>query len=131
MTGLSLSERRSWIEALVATHIEARVELVSSKTEIGGKLGRARWNVPNEIPLLQFPVFISEQEIEDCLLALACRGVMKDNPRLGQLADRIETPDEFLKHLVLHEIAHVKHDWRQDRETDCDMWVYEQMYPET
>jgi hypothetical protein len=124
-------EHRALIEKLVGRHIVARVQFVRSKHEVGGKLGRALWGSPTEVPLIQFPEKITAQEIEDSLLALAIRGEMTGNSTLTSHADEIDSPIEYLKHLVLHEVAHINHDWRQDRETDCDLWVYQQMHAET
>ena len=131
MDDLQLTDHRPMIEALVAKHIDARVVFVESKQELGGKLGRALWGNSTEIPLLQFPERITAEEIDDSLIALALRGQSTGNPALVRHADEIESPIEYLKHLVLHEVAHVKHDWHQDHETDCDLWVYEQMHAET
>lgn len=131
MDDLRLTDHRPLSEALVAQHIEARIELVKSKEELGGKLGRALWGSSTEIPLIQFPERITAEKIDDSLIALALRGEMTGNPNLVCHADEIKSPIEYLKHLVLHEVAHIKHDWHQDRETDCDLWVYEQMHAET
>ena len=81
--------------------------------------------------MIQLPERITGREIDDSLIALAVRGLETGNSRLMRHADEIETPIEYLTHLVLHEVAHIKHDWDQDHETDCDLWVYEQMHVET
>ena len=131
MDSLRLTDHRSLIEALVSQHIDARIEFVKSKEELGGKLGRSLWGSPTQIPLIQFPEQITGQEIDDSLIALAVRGQVTENPTLVRHADEIQSPIEYLTHLVLHEVAHIKNDWHQDRETDCDLWVYEQMHEET
>lgn len=33
----------------------------------------------------------------------------------------------FVKHLVLHEIAHVKNGWGQDKEVACDEWAFREL----
>jgi hypothetical protein len=131
MENLQLTDHRSFIEALVSRYIDARIEFVKSKDELGGKLGRSLWGSPSQIPLIQLPERITGQEIDESLVVLAMRGHVTGNPTLVQHADEIQTPIEYLKHLVLHEVAHVKNDWHQDRETDCDLWVHEQMHEET
>ena len=40
----------------------------------------------------------------------------------------LSTPDRFLRHLVLHELAHLENEWGQDREDDCDKWAYEKLF---
>ena len=33
----------------------------------------------------------------------------------------------FLAHLVLHELAHLEHDWNQDMESACDEWAFQKL----
>jgi hypothetical protein len=42
-------------------------------------------------------------------------------------AARLDTPESFLRHLVLHELAHLANDWAQDAEEDCDEWAFRRM----
>jgi hypothetical protein len=37
------------------------------------------------------------------------------------------TPETFLRHLVLHELAHLENGWGQEKENDCDAWAFEKM----
>jgi hypothetical protein len=131
MNDLVLIEHRDFIESLISKHVVARLEFVQSKEDIGGKLGRALWDSPYGSALIQLPQRITAQEIDDSLLALAVRGQVTGNSELVRHADEIDTSIKYLQHLVLHEVAHIKNDWRQDRETDCDLWVYGQMHEET
>lgn len=39
----------------------------------------------------------------------------------------LTTPEQFLEHLVLHELAHLENNWGQERESDCDAWAFEKM----
>ena len=128
MNDLLVTEHRDLIEDLVAKHVDACVEFVKSKDDINGKLGQSLWGSATEKPLIQFPEQITGQEIEDSLMGLAVRGQVTENPQLVRHAGEINSPLEYLKHLVLHEVAHIKNDWHQDRETDCDLWVYDQMH---
>lgn len=41
--------------------------------------------------------------------------------------DDLDTPEKFLTHLLLHELAHLVNDWGQDREDDCDAWAFDRM----
>ena len=131
MNDLLVTEHRDFIEELVSKYIDARVKFVKSKNDIGGKLGQSLWGSATEKPIIQLPEQISGQEIHDSLMTLAVRGQITGNPKLISHADEINSPFEYLKHLVLHEVAHIKNDWHQDRETDCDLWVYDQMHTDT
>jgi hypothetical protein len=126
MDDLRPSEHRVLIEAIVAQYIQARIEFVPF--EVLGTLARALWGSPTESPLIQVSEHIYGLQIEQSLLALAVRGHVTGYPQLAAHADEISSPLDYLRHLVLHEVAHIKNDWKQDRETDCDLWVYEQMH---
>jgi hypothetical protein len=125
MNDLIVKEHLHYIKQLVNTYVIARIELVSTKDEIDGKLGRALWGHISELPLIQIPEQISTRDIEESLLALALRGSVTKNFVLVQHADEIDTPLYYLTHLVLHEVAHIKHNWQQNHETDCDLWACE------
>jgi hypothetical protein len=43
------------------------------------------------------------------------------------LAQRLDRPELFLKHLTLHELAHLTNNWSQEREDDCDEWAFRSM----
>ena len=131
MDDLLVAEHRDFIEDLVAKYVDASVEFVKSKDNIAGKLGQSRWGSATERSVIQLPEQITAQEIKDFLMALALRGIATENPQLVDHAGEIDSPLHYLTHWVLHEVAHIKNDWHQDRETDCDMWVYDQMHTET
>jgi len=38
-----------------------------------------------------------------------------------------KNPAMFLRHLVLHELAHLENNWGQSREDDCDEWAFERL----
>jgi hypothetical protein len=42
-------------------------------------------------------------------------------------ADQLNTPETFLTHLVLHELAHLLNNWGQEKENDCDAWAFKKM----
>ena len=42
----------------------------------------------------------------------------------GSEVAKLRDPRRFLLHLVLHEIAHLKHSWNQEHEADCDRWAF-------
>lgn len=39
----------------------------------------------------------------------------------------LNSPEMFLKHLLLHELAHLENGWKQERESDCDAWAYQKL----
>jgi hypothetical protein len=41
--------------------------------------------------------------------------------------EQLRDPTQFLKHTVLHELAHLANDWSQDRENECDQWAFERL----
>ena len=48
----------------------------------------------------------------------------------GSIADAhavLCEPEPFLRHLVLHELAHLQNAWGQECENDCDVWALEKM----
>lgn len=130
MNSLLVTEYQDLIEDLVTKYVDARVQFVKSNDDIGGKLGQSLWGSATEKAVIQLPEQITAQEMEDYLIALAIRGQVANKPHLVRHADEINSPLEYLKHLVLHEVAHIRNDWHQDREIDCDMWVYDQMHTE-
>lgn len=46
--------------------------------------------------------------------------------RVGR-GDQLNAPVIFLRHLVLHELAHLVNDWGQSREDDCDLWAFDRL----
>jgi hypothetical protein len=39
----------------------------------------------------------------------------------------LATPELFLRHTVLHELAHIQNGWNQDHEDDCDDWAFDHL----
>lgn len=42
-------------------------------------------------------------------------------------SSRLDTPEKFVTHLVLHELAHLLNNWGQENEEQCDAWAFEKM----
>src|SRR5437879_7112683 len=42
----------------------------------------------------------------------------------SQAKDVLTSPLAFLKHTVLHELAHLENAWGQEHEDDCDEWAF-------
>lgn len=83
-------------------------------------IGQSLWgseDAPNRI-LLKTP--LAENVIQDHLFALYLSGFRR-------VHYAIEDNITFVKHLVLHEVAHIKHNWGQDHEKDCDRWALRQL----
>jgi len=41
--------------------------------------------------------------------------------------DILSTPDQFMRHLALHELAHLVNNWGQEREDECDRWAFDRL----
>jgi hypothetical protein len=39
----------------------------------------------------------------------------------------LDSPEVFLRPLVLHELAHLENSWGQELEADCDAWAFEKL----
>ena len=39
----------------------------------------------------------------------------------------LASPEDFLRHTVLHELAHLENGWGQDHEEACDGWAFERL----
>ena len=123
MRDLDLIEHLPMIKELVSKYMEAQIELVESNEAIDGKLGQSRWGHPTEIPLITLPRRITKQEIENSLLALIMRGHIDAKPELSSFASAVVDSVVYIKHLVLHEVAHAANNWPQSMETECDLWA--------
>jgi len=121
---IDVESHRRYLEELISDHVDAKLTIVSSRAENDGRLGRCKWGRAGQQDEILLPSQITENEAENCLIALAMRGDQNNQPNLNEDADRIDSGIEFLTHLVLHEIAHVRNRWGQDKETDCDIWAH-------
>lgn len=131
MDDLDVADHRGEVERIVATYIKAEVAIVADiaawcaehsggryvATELDNPIGKALWHSPTEADRILMRRHLPACLIEDHLLALYFRGFERVYELLGDSRT-------FLIHLVLHEVAHIKHDWRQDQETKCDEWAF-------
>lgn len=39
----------------------------------------------------------------------------------------LSSPEQFMLHLALHELAHLTNNWGQAQEDDCDKWAFERL----
>ncbi|MCU7811846.1 MAG: hypothetical protein KZQ77_11530 [Candidatus Thiodiazotropha sp. (ex Notomyrtea botanica)] len=124
MESIDLKVHEKYITDIINKHIAADLVFCESKAEMNDKIAMSLWNgnnAPNKIMLLSH---ISNEEIENHIAALGLRGVVKEKPELLEYVELITTPQDFLKHLVLHEVAHIKNNWSQKKETECDLWAF-------
>lgn len=134
MTVMDVAAHKALINRMVASYVDAEVDVVPDVAEwcashvrslnasamSGNPSGKALWNCangPNRI-LLRSP--LTDKAIEDHLLGLYLRGFKRV---YGVIQDDVT----FLKHLILHEVAHIKHNWGQDHEIDCDKWAFKEL----
>lgn len=130
---VDLQRHRGLVDRIVAAYLDAEVVIVGSIAEWlvangasaqeaardRNRLGKSLWNspsAPNRI-LLRTP--LTRNAMSEYRLHLELRGFRR--------AHHLQTGVECMKHLVLHEVAHIKHNWGQDREKDCDRWAFNQL----
>jgi hypothetical protein len=133
MADILIINHIGYITNLVSRHIDAMVEITKDtadwfakhpelvkKEDATSKLGMAFWNHPTEPNRIVLKEMISRSEVDDHLLVLFTKG-------FKNVYYEIEDNEAFLKHLVLHEIAHIKHNWVQSDEYKCDQWAFEEL----
>lgn len=64
---------------------------------------------------------LNEDDLAGVLGRLDVRGFWDETSEMRK------SPLMFLRHLVLHELAHLENDWDQSREDDCDEWAFERL----
>lgn len=123
---------RRTLEAVISQHGRERAELrivpdvaewcvTHSVPMVGNPPAMALVELPSRRWMILLRRRIDSDGVKDVLFStLTSRGFLN----AGILLD---TADRFLEHLVLHELAHLNNDWRQDRDLDCDAWAFEKM----
>ena len=66
---------------------------------------------------------VSAAEVESILDRIAWNGRHAAHSLL-------DSPDVFLRHLVLHELAHLANNWGQEKEDECDDWAFQRLHHE-
>lgn len=134
MDSIEVSQMRVQVERIATSYIDVKVEIVDdiakwcaansggqySASELDNPIGKALWNSPSEPNRILLRATITGSQVDDHLLVLFIKG-FKD------VYYRIPSSVTFLKHLVLHEVAHIKNNWQQEHEDDCDRWAFEQL----
>lgn len=130
---IDLLSHKELLTQIIADHIKADLKIVDSivqyctengddlSSHAGLLLGRSYISKPerSDDGMILLQRHINSSDVSSHQVALAIR--IKDDRSF----DLLTTPLRFAIHLVLHEIAHIKNNWPQDREIDCDRWAFE------
>jgi hypothetical protein len=131
---ITVSEHITLLESIISEHIDAKLEVVSDiatwcadnsggmykKEELDNPIAKSLYNSDTEPDRILIRNNISGDKIEDILLSMHIKS-------FTNVYYAIDNSVDFLIHLVLHEVAHIKHDWRQSKENDCDKWAFQQL----
>ncbi len=121
-------EYRDILAAEIAKNYHAPVELIFVKDV-------AEWLSERSGDCTNNPVAVSIQDSESGGYGIIIRKEI-DADRVTSIigrvhfggfldaADILSTPETFMRHLVLHELAHISNNWPQERENDCDAWAF-------
>lgn len=133
MEDIDLLEHGKRIAEIVGKHIVAKVEIVDdvakrfaemssnyNAQDLSNPIGKALWRSNTEPDRILLRRNLSGNDIENHVLALFLRG-------FRDVYEKLEHAEDFVFHLVLHEVAHIKNDWDQTRENDCDKWAFQQL----
>ncbi len=94
--------------------------------DIRGKLGLSQWGYANRKDRILLAKTISVSEQLSVIFAMMARepdSLLADHAQYLLVSDSLL----FLKHLILHEVAHIKNKCQQRREVDCDLWAFERI----
>lgn len=129
LTPLYVTEHLEFIQDLISKHIEADLVVAGSRNEIGNRIGFSKWGGNGRNNQIFLPRTISVNEQISAILDMMKRERPLPDNRLSDHANDLLTSGSllFLEHLVLHEIAHIKHQWSRDRERECDLWAWERL----
>jgi len=67
-----------------------------------------------------FAPSISKAESNSIISGMEFRGFLEARKLL-------DTPQKFVAHLALHELAHLENGWGQELEYECDRWAFERL----
>lgn len=129
LQNLYINEHKDLICELIARHISARLIVVDARNDIGNRIG---WSVQKEKAqdLIFLPRTISAGEQLSAIMDMVTFGQTRSLDRFTMAARKLLTAPsvDFLKYLVLHEIAHLKYRWSARQELECHLWAMEQLY---
>lgn len=122
---------RPFLEALIARHADRDVSLL-----IVADI--AHWSLEHCRNATDNPIAMAVVDSASQGWGIVVRRSMDDHQIKGVLDrisfvgtyrahDLLNTVERFLRHTVLHELAHLTNNWDQSREDDCDSWAFERL----
>jgi hypothetical protein len=122
---------RNDLEALLGRHARKSVKLVITPSVTiwaehkavginGSPLGLAVRALDCSEPLIVLQQRITEQQADSVVERIFHGGS-------EQAFYVLESPQQFARHLLLHELAHIENNWGQEREDECDLWAFERL----
>jgi len=126
-----LADMQSDLESLLQQHATNPVQLIV----VPDPAGWAAAHAPH-LPEFRWAIALRD-EVSGSAAIVARQHFTKDQASsiVGRVAiscvedafHLLSSPQQFAKHLVLHELAHIENGWGQDRESDCDRWAMERL----
>ena len=124
-------EHRASLEAVLLRHASERVSL-----EIAEDV--ASWAVANHVAVEGTPLASAIPARNGLSRSIVVQRRMDMNDTAGVLGrldfgghsherSLLISPELFLRHTVLHELAHLENSWGQEREDECDSWAFERL----
>lgn len=130
MIDINLDHHSDFLTKLVKKYVFAEVVIIDDINrfieENGGKpnqtipTAQAFWNRSPYPNLIVLQRILKDHEIRSVLTAMFIKG-------FHDVYEILKEPKDYIAHIVLHEIAHIKHDWKQENESKCDEWAFEQL----
>ena len=103
----------------------------------------AEWARTNNVRILGNPIGTSIPSYSDSPRVVLLRSLLVEEDFSGVLG-RLDSsgywsettamrkcPSLFLRHLTLHELAHLENEWDQSMEDECDTWAFERLFSES
>ncbi len=124
-------EHRASLEAVLLRHASERVSL-----EIVENV--ASWAVANHVTVEGNPLASAIPARNGLSRSIVLQRKMDENDTAGILGrldfgghsrerSLLVNPKLFLRHTVLHELAHLENNWGQAYEDECDSWAFERL----
>ena len=123
---------RKDLESAIARHAERHVELIiveDIESWAGTRIGDAKGNPPamaiTDDKSGAWAILLRRSIDANWVASVISR---IEYGGLWQIRSILTSPELFLRHTVLHELAHLANGWGQDREDDCDGWALSKLY---
>ena len=122
---------RGALEAEIRRHASRPVELVIVE-DIAGWAASRKGNAKGNPPAIsvvdgttgQWGIVLRRSIDADWIGSILSRVELGGFPQTRAV---LNTPEIFLRHLVLHELAHLENGWGQEDEENCDAWAFERL----